>query len=67
MTISTTQMQEMATKWKRPRTSPMYAASVVLVSAVVVLLPLIYVALIAAAGYGVFRYCVDIVGGLGQA
>jgi len=39
----------------------MYTLSVVLVAGVVVLLPLIYAAIIAAAGYGVFRYCTDVI------
>jgi Zn-dependent protease with chaperone function len=67
MTLSTTQMQEMAAKWERPKASPTYTLSVVLVSGVVVLLPLIYAAIIAAAGYGVFRYCTDVIMHLGDA
>ncbi len=61
MTLSTQQMQQLAAKWERPTTSLMYTASVILVSVVVLLLPLIYAAIIAVAGYGVFRYCTDIV------
>lgn len=64
MTLSTTQMQDMAAKWQRPKASPMYAFSVFLVAGVVVLLPVIYLALIAAAGYGMVRYCTDVIPGL---
>lgn len=60
MTNSPTPMTQLAAQWRKPRPTPLYTLWVILLALVAVLLPLIYLALIGAAGYGLFRYCTEV-------